>query len=105
MSLAACASAKPAASAPAWFAEAQRNEASGYPKLQDVPQTTDATTDPHHWAEVRADVIAAGQAMKANPRSEPAAGDDTAAFMAEAQQDLAATAAAHAETPPPAPAH
>ncbi|MES1202481.1 MAG: hypothetical protein ABUS57_13645 [Pseudomonadota bacterium] len=99
-SLAGCASAKPAVNQPAWFVAAQQNMRGGYPKLEDVPQTTTANTDTRHWAAVQADVVTAGQAMRANPRDVPVTTNDTAAFVADAQQELAATAAKHADTPP-----
>ncbi|HVY83591.1 MAG TPA: hypothetical protein VG943_00535 [Caulobacterales bacterium] len=103
--LAGCASAKPAANQPAWFTQALQQQSGGYPKLKDVPQTTTANTDQRHWAAVEADVVAAGRAMRANPRNQPVTSNDSQAFIDQARQDLNETAATHADTPPAAAAH
>jgi len=92
--LAACVSAPE--DSPGWFQERAAVEAGTYPRLQDVPRATDANTDDAHWRGVRSDVLAAGEAMRANPRAEPAAPDqDPAAFVDEARRDLEAARDAH----------
>ncbi len=60
-----------------------------FPALTSVPRETDAITDPQYWAQVEAEVLAAGREMRANPRSEPAQPQqDPAVFLEDARQDL-----------------
>lgn len=74
---------------PAWFTERNAENDSSYPSLRSVPRTTDANTDATHWATVEADVIAAGEAVKSNPRAAPASEVETPAeFLEEAREDL-----------------
>lgn len=82
--------------APAWFAEQTRVEqAAGFPELQDVPTEATANTNQRYWNSVAADVIAAREAMQANPRSEPAPPTDPAGFDREAREVIEDTAATH----------
>jgi len=93
--LGACASS--AGEPPAWFTERQAEELGEYPNLRDVPRTHDANVDAAHWAAVEADVIAAGEAVKNNPRAAPASEADVrpGEFLEEAQQDLEEAREAH----------
>lgn len=86
-----------AGEAPAWFTERQAQELQEYPSLRDVPRTADANTDSAHWAQVEAELIAAGQAMKAHPRSAPASEADVqpTEFVQEAIEDLEQARQAH----------
>jgi hypothetical protein len=82
--------------APAWFAERSAENDAGYPALRDVPRGTIANTDAGHWSAVEADLVAAGQAVKAHPRAQPATEtEDPAAFLEAARQDLEAARLAH----------
>ncbi len=82
--------------APEWFAERSAENDSGYPSLRDVPRTTTANTNAAHWAAVEADLEAAGAAVKANPRSQPATvAEDPNAFLNEAREELDETRQAH----------
>lgn len=93
-SLAACTSAP--SDAPGWFSERDAAEAGTYPSLRDVPRSTIANTNAAHWSAVERDVTAAGEAMRANPRAEPATPDqDPAAFVDAARRDLEAARDAH----------
>lgn len=85
------------AEVPAWFAASleSQEKAGGYPSLHDVPTAVTATTDPRHWAEVRADVEAGRAEMQANPRNEPLSESDAAAFEQQAREAIEATRAAH----------
>ncbi len=68
----------------------------GFPALTSVPRDTDAITDPRYWARVEADVLAAGEALRANPRAEPAtAQQNPALFLDEAREDLEETRQSH----------
>jgi len=83
-----------AGGSPTWMepAEAQTE----YPSLRDVPRSHDANVDPGHWAAVQRDVIAAGEALKAHPRSAPPSQtQDPAAFLEEARRDLEETRQSH----------
>lgn len=81
---------------PAWYTEREATIESGYPSLQSVPRTNIANTDAAHWQAVQNEVLAAGQALKNNPRAEPATPDqDPAAFLQDAQQALEATRQSH----------
>lgn len=91
--LAGCAS---TAQAPDWFAQRSAADDSSYPSLRDVPRTTTANTDAAHWAELQAELVQAGQEMRANPRSEPAtAAQDPNAFLNEARDDIEQARQAH----------
>lgn len=81
--------------APAWYEQRAAERGGRYPSLHDVPRTSIANTDPNHWAAVEADVIAAGVAMKANPRSEPSGPTAPDAFIAEARGELDEARASH----------
>ena len=75
--------------APAWFAERSAENDSGYPSLREVPRGTIANTNAEHWAAVEADLMAAGEELRANPRSQPSTeAEDPAAFLNDAQQEL-----------------
>ncbi|MES1157188.1 MAG: hypothetical protein ABUL73_05355 [Alphaproteobacteria bacterium] len=109
VSLSGCASAAPA-DTPAWFKAKLQSLEQGYPRLADVPRTTTANVDQNHWNQVQHDVAAAGQALRSNPRDEPAAvNNDAQTFMDEAHQTMDRTRAAHSADAPaattPAPAH
>ena len=69
---------------------------SSFPSLRDVPRGTIANTDPNHWAEVEADVRAAGEALRASPRAQPVTeADNPQTFLDNAQQDLEQSRQAH----------
>lgn len=93
LALAACASTPE--NAPAWYAEREAQTRGDYPQLRDVPRDTIANTDAGHWATVEAEVMAAGQALKTNPRAEPAQPQDPNAFVEEARQDIEEARQAH----------
>lgn len=77
------------AQAPDWFSQRSAENDSGYPSLRDVPSTTTANTDAQHWNAVKTEVMAAGQEMRANPRSAPATATETPeAFLDQAREDL-----------------
>ena len=81
---------------PEWFAERmQADETEGFPRLQDVPPETTANVSDAYWTGVAADVIAAREAMQANPRAEPAPPTDPAGFEREAREEIEETAATH----------
>jgi hypothetical protein len=81
---------------PAWFTERSAENDSSYPSLRSVPRDHDANVDASHWATVQADVVAAGQAVKDNPRSEPASQAETPAeFLEQAREDLEETRQSH----------
>jgi hypothetical protein len=81
--------------APAWYVARERTIEHGYPSLHSVPRTYTADTNAAHWAEVQADVEAAGQALRADPRSQWTAPDDPNAFLADARAVLEQTRLAH----------
>ena len=94
----ACASAEdgdnPAARA--WVAENTAGVDAGFPALRDVPLQHSANTDPAHWDAVLAEVMAAGEALKAHPRAElGVAPENPDAFLEQAQQDLQRTRDSH----------
>ena len=61
----------------------------GFPSLREVPRDTIANTDAAHWAAVEADMKAAGQEVRSNPRSAPASATQSPAeFLDEAREDL-----------------
>lgn len=67
-----------------------------YPSLRDVPRTHDANIDTEHWAALERELIEAGQAVRSNPRAEPAtAAENPAAFLEEAQRELERARDAH----------
>lgn len=93
--LAACASAPPS-DAPAWYGEATQDAGAGYPSLRDVPRTTVANTDMAYWEAMKADLMAAGEALRSHPRAAPAVlSDESAAFVEQARQELEAARQAH----------
>lgn len=89
-----CANRVPA-SAPQWFQSSTQEKNRSYPNLRDVPRTTQATTDPAYWSGVQAEVVAAKQAMQANPRAQPAPPQDPDAFVNDARAAIDATRASH----------
>ena len=81
---------------PEWFAQRSAEQDASYPSLRDVPNGSSANTDAAHWAAVETELVAVGQAVRANPRSEPATNqEDPAAFLEEARRDLEETRASH----------
>jgi hypothetical protein len=79
-----------------WVAEREAATGANFPNLRDVPTTHDANTDAAHWAALQEDLLAAGQAVRDNPRSAPAAAaDDPAAFLADAERALESAREAH----------
>lgn len=80
---------------PAWVQERLANIPETYPSLHDVPRGNNANTDQAHWNVVQADVQAAGQAMRADPRSQPAPPDDPNAFINDAHTAIDATRDSH----------
>lgn len=84
LALTGCASAETAANDPS------------YPNLRDVPTGTDATTDPAHWAQLEAELLAAREAMQSNPRSAPASATESPAeFLDQAREDLEESRQSH----------
>jgi hypothetical protein len=84
--LAGCASAE---NAPAWFAARSAENDASFPSLRSVPTGSLANTDADHWAAVEADLNAAGEALRASPRAQPAtATQSPEAFLEDAQRDL-----------------
>ena len=105
LGLAGCASSVPR-NAPAWYANAVRNQPRGYPDLRAVPRTNSANTNTAHWAAVQSDLETARQQLQSNPRAVPAPPQDPNQFVDDARAALDATRAAHhddPEAPPPAP--
>ena len=92
IALAGCAHAD---AAPAATAITTPAAAPGFPDLRSVPRASVADTSQRHWDAVAADVLAAAQAMKNNPRSAPGAPEDPNAFLNQAQRDLEATRNSH----------
>ena len=73
----------------------------GFPSLREVPRDTIANTDAAHWAQVQAEVLAAGAAMRASPRAQPTADAETPAdFVEGARRDLEQARQAHEPSPP-----
>ena len=71
------------------FTQRSAENDSSYPSLSSVPRTNDAETDQAHWDAVQAEMLAAGQEVRDNPRSEPATQTQAPEeFLEEAQQDL-----------------
>lgn len=82
---------------PAWFSERQAQDEGEFPSLRDVPRTTNANVDARHWARVERDLVAAGQALKTNPRAAPASEAEVqpSDFLNEAREDLEESRQAH----------
>jgi hypothetical protein len=80
---------------PAWFEQRSAENDSSYPTLRSVPRTSQANVDPAYWAAVEHDVVAAGAALKAHPRAEPAPAEDPTGFVEEAQEALEETRQSH----------
>jgi hypothetical protein len=80
---------------PAWVTARLAGVENTYPNLHDVPRTNTANTDAQHWARVQAQVTAAGQAMRADPRNEPAPPQDPNAFITDAQNAIDQTRDVH----------
>jgi hypothetical protein len=84
------------AEVPEWFEQRSAEQDSAYPTLRSVPRETVANTNTAHWRQVERELVAAGDAVRANPRAEPAAaGQDPAAFVEEARQELEETRQSH----------
>lgn len=92
--LGACASAEPT-DAPEWYREAARSSGDGYPSLAVTPHAPATVADQAHWAAVEADLLAAREEMRANPRSEPAPPQDPGVFLDEAREDIEQTRDSH----------
>ena len=80
---------------PAWVTARLATVGNTYPNLHDVPRTNNADTNAQHWAEVQADVTAAGAAMRADPRNQPAPPADANAFINDAQSAIDQTRQSH----------
>jgi hypothetical protein len=94
VTLAACAGGAPK-NAPDWYLQAMHQEAHSYPRLRDVPRTSDANTNAAYWAGVEADVLAARQAMLANPRSQWTPPEDATQFNNDARAAIDASRDQH----------
>lgn len=83
--------------APAWFNERDQAADNTYPSLRDVPRQSIANTDPRHWRGVEAEIVAAGAALRAHPRSAPASEgeQDPATFIEDARRELDQARDAH----------
>ncbi len=87
-----------AAESPAWLAEREAQLQNSYPELTDVPRMSDANTDPAYWAQAQAELLAAGAAVRASPRSQPVtAADDPQAFLDEARREIEEARQSHSE--------
>jgi hypothetical protein len=80
---------------PAWVTQRLNGVEETYPNLHDIPRGNNAQTDPTHWAQVQADVEAAGQALHADPRSQPGAPEDPNAFINDAHNAIEQTRDTH----------
>lgn len=81
---------------PAWFAQREAATENTYPSLQSVPRDTDANLDAAYWAQLQQDMVAAGAAVRSNPRAQPAtAAEDPNAFLEEARRELEQARLAH----------
>jgi hypothetical protein len=70
--------------------------ASGFPSLRDMPATTTANTDQSHWTSIETDLLAAGAAVRNDPRAQPVtAAEDPALFLEQARQELEQARQAH----------
>lgn len=92
--LGACVSPPP--NAPEWFTTPEGAPDRGFPDLHDVPRGTIANTDAAYWAQQEAELLAAGAAMKANPRAAPASEvEDAGGFIERAREELEAARESH----------
>jgi hypothetical protein len=67
-----------------------------FPDLREVPREHQANVDPEYWAALERELAAVGQAVRSNPRAEPAtAAQDPAAFLEDARRELEETRNAH----------
>lgn len=81
---------------PEWFQQRSAEQDASYPRLREVPRGSTADTNTTRWSAVEAELVAAGQAVKAHPRAQPAApAQDPAAFLDEARRELDETRASH----------
>lgn len=77
-------------------ASATGSEDSEFPSLRDVPATSIANTDATYWAAVEAEMLAAGAAVRSNPRAQPVtAEEDPALFLEQAREELERARQAH----------
>lgn len=84
------------AETPEWFSQRSAEADSSYPTLRSVPREIIANTDAAHWRAVERDVVAAGEAMKANPRAQAAGPtEDPSVFLEQAREDLEETRQSH----------
>jgi hypothetical protein len=75
--------------APAWLAEREASIEQSYPSLRDVPRGSDANTNSAHWSLVERELLAAGEAVRASPRSQPASATETPTeFLSQAREEL-----------------
>ncbi len=69
---------------------------SGFPDLRSVPRSHLSNTDQTYWDAATAEVVAAAEAMRANPRGQyQAQTENPATFLEEAQRALADTRDSH----------
>jgi hypothetical protein len=94
LAAAACAGGAPK-DQPAWVTQRLSGVENTYPNLHDVPRANDVNTNAQHWAEVQADVQAAGQAMRADPRDQPAPPNDAQTFINDAHTAIDQTRQTH----------
>ena len=87
---------------PDWYKAKEAGLRHGYPRLEDVPQTTSAITDTRHWDAVQQDVDTAAAALHANPRDAVAPPTDPNAFESQARGEIDRTRATHGEEAAPA---
>jgi len=83
---------------PEWFAERSAENDSSYPSLRSVPRETIANTNANYWQRVDRELIAAGEALKNDPRAAPASAADAInpdEFLEEAREDLEETRQSH----------
>lgn len=84
------------AQTPAWLAAQEAAMPDSYPSLQSVPRESDVNRDAAYWARLQADVLAAGQAVRSNPRSTPATpADDPNLLLEEARRQIEETRQSH----------
>ncbi len=81
--------------APQWYEQRVAERGGGYPSLHDVPRTSIANTDAGHWGALEAELLAAGEEVRASPRAQPSTGPTPEEFIAEAREDLEQARAAH----------
>lgn len=93
--LGACASSR-ATEEPAWFANQEASLPDSFPSLRDVPDQGRANTDAAYWAQIQAELTAAGAEVRSSPRAQPVtAADDPNLFLEEARRDLERARLAH----------